>query len=98
MIPSRFDYVAPSSLDDAIALLVQHGGDAKLLTGGQSLIPMLKLRLVAPSVIVDLNRVPNLGYVEERDQMLRIGSLAREADLEYSPIVRERYSILTDTA
>jgi carbon-monoxide dehydrogenase medium subunit len=98
MIPSRFDYVAPSSLDDAITLMVEHAGSAKLLSGGQSLIPLLKLRLADPSVVVDLNHVPGLGYVEERDRMLCIGALAREADLERSAVVRARYPILADTA
>lgn len=97
MIPSRFDYVAPSSLDEAVALLRAHAGEAKVLSGGQSLIPMIKLRLAEPAVLVDINRIPGLGYVEERDGALCIGALAREADLEASPVVRERYPILLDT-
>ena len=67
MIPSPFDYVAPSTLDEAIAVLGEHDGEAKILSGGQSLIPMLKLRLAAPTVLVDINRIPGLNYVEERD-------------------------------
>ncbi|HEU4643129.1 MAG TPA: xanthine dehydrogenase family protein subunit M [Gemmatimonadaceae bacterium] len=98
MIPSRFDYVAPSSLDEAVALLGAHEGDAKVLSGGQSLIPLIKLRLAAPSLLVDINRIPGLAYVEERDGALHIGALAREADLERSAVVRERYPILLDTA
>ena len=98
MIPSRFDYVAPSTLDDAVTLLREHGGDAKVLSGGQSLIPMLKLRLAEPTVLVDINRIPGLDYVEERDGALRIGALAREAELEASAIVRSRYPLLYDTA
>jgi aerobic carbon-monoxide dehydrogenase medium subunit len=97
MIPSSFDYVAPSSLDEAVALLRAHD-DAKVLSGGQSLIPMLKLRLAAPALLVDINRIPNLGYVEERGGALRIGALARESDVEGSAVVRERYPILLDTA
>lgn len=98
MIPSSFDYVAPSSLDEAIAVLGEHAGDAKVLSGGQSLIPMLKLRLAAPTVLVDINRIPGLDYVEERDGALHIGALAREHDLESSSVVRTRYPILADTA
>ena len=98
MIPSRFDYVAPSTLDDAVTLLREHGGEAKVLSGGQSLIPMLKLRLAQPTVLVDINRIPGLDYVEERDGALRIGALAREADLERSAVVRARYPLLFDTA
>ena len=97
MIPSSFDYVAPSSLDEAVALLRAHD-DAKVLSGGQSLIPMLKLRLAAPALLIDINRIPNLGYVEERDGALRIGALARESDIEGAAVVRERYPILLDTA
>lgn len=98
MIPSPFDYVAPSTIDDAVTLLREHGDEAKVLSGGQSLIPMLKLRLAAPTVIVDINRIPGLDYVEERDGALRIGALAREAELEHSAVVRERYPLLADTA
>jgi len=98
MIPSSFDYVAPSSLDEAIAVLGEHAGEAKILSGGQSLIPMLKLRLAAPTVLVDINRIEGLDYVEERDGALRIGALAREHDLEASATVRTKYPILFDTA
>ena len=98
MIPSSFDYLAPSTLDEAVHLLQQHAGDAKILAGGQSLIPMLKLRLAEPAVLVDINRIPGLAYVEERDGALHIGALARETDLESSAVVRQRYPILLDTA
>jgi aerobic carbon-monoxide dehydrogenase medium subunit len=98
MIPSTFDYVAPASLDEAVALLRAHDGEAKVLSGGQSLIPMLKLRLAAPAVLVDINHIHGLDYVEERNGALRIGALAREASLESSAVVRNRYPILLDTA
>ena len=98
MIPSRFDYVAPSTLDDAVTLLREHGGEAKVISGGQSLIPMLKLRLAAPTVLVDINRIEGLEYIEERDGALRIGALVREADVEQSAVVRDRYPLLLDTA
>jgi aerobic carbon-monoxide dehydrogenase medium subunit len=98
MIPSQFDYVAPSTLDDAVTLLREHGGEAKVLSGGQSLIPMLKLRLAAPTVLVDINRIPGLDYVEERDGALHIGALARESELEQSAVIRARYPLLYDTA
>lgn len=98
MIPSQFDYAAPATIDEAIALLERHGGDAKILAGGQSLIPMLKLRLAEPSFLIDINRIPDLAYVEERDGGLHIGALAREAHLDRPAVVAQRYAILLDTA
>jgi carbon-monoxide dehydrogenase medium subunit len=97
MIPSSFDYLAPATLDEAVNLLEAHPGEAKILAGGQSLIPMLKLRLVEPALIIDINRIPGLAHVEERDGALHIGALAREADLEGAAVVRQRYQILLDT-
>lgn len=97
MIPSSFDYVAPATIDDAVALLHEHE-DAKVLAGGQSLIPMLKLRLAEPALVVDINRIAGLGYLAEHDGALHIGALAREVDLDATPAVRQRYPILLDTA
>ena len=97
MIPSSFDYLAPASLGEAVSLLEAHAGEAKVLAGGQSLIPMLKLRLAEPAFLVDINRIPGLAYVEERDGALHIGALARESDLERSAVVGQRYQILNDT-
>lgn len=98
MIPSQFDYVAPASLDEAVALLRASGGDAKVLSGGQSLIPMLKLRLAAPAVVVDIARIPGLDRLEERDGALWIGALVRQAEIAHSPVVRQRYPLLSDAA
>jgi len=98
MIPPRFDYVAPTTLDEALAVLEEYGDDAKVLSGGQSLIPLLKLRLAAPAVLVDINRIPGLDRVEEADGVLRIGALVRESALETTDRVRLRYPILVDTA
>lgn len=98
MIPAAFDYHAPSSLAEATALLARHGEDAKVLSGGQSLIPMMKLRLASPRHLVDINRIPGLAYIREADGNLRIGALAREADLEESDLVRTRYPILLDAS
>lgn len=98
MIPSAFDYVVASSLDEAVGLLRKHDGEAKVLSGGMSLIPMLKLRLASPAILIDINRITGLDYLEERDGSLRIGALTREAALETSQVVRERYPILLDTA
>lgn len=85
MYPSRFAYDAPSSLEEAIAILDAGGGEAKILAGGQSLIPMLKLRFAAPERLVDINSIPGLDYHRvDPDGTLRIGALCRHEDLEFS--------------
>lgn len=98
MIPPAFEYFAPHTLDEAISLLVTHAPDAKVLSGGQSLIPLMKLRLAAPTHIIDINRIEGLSYIREADGFLAIGALTREADLEASDLVRTRYPIIFDTA
>ena len=98
MIPGSFDYVAANSVPEAIALLEQHGDDAKILAGGQSLIPLLRFRLGAPSILIDINRIPDLEYIQETDGVLHIGALTREAELDFSPLIRNRYPILLDTS
>jgi aerobic carbon-monoxide dehydrogenase medium subunit len=97
MIPRNFEYVAPSTLDEAVSILSKLGPDAKILSGGQSLIPMMKLRLATPPYIIDINRIPDLNYISEFNGFLRIGALARENDLDVSPAVISRYPILVDT-
>jgi aerobic carbon-monoxide dehydrogenase medium subunit len=98
MIPPAFEYLRPATIPEAIALLQQHGDDAKILSGGQSLIPMMKLRIARPAYLVDINRIPGLSYVKEEGGFLKIGGLTREAELEASPLVRSKYPILLDTA
>jgi aerobic carbon-monoxide dehydrogenase medium subunit len=96
--PARFEYFAPTSLEEVIATLVERGDEAKVLAGGQSLIPLMKLRFAAPSVVVDLNGVPELDYVEEDQGTLRIGALARHKTCEKSELLRGRYRALGDAA
>jgi len=98
MIPRSFEYFSPRTLDEAIALLQKLGPEAKLLSGGQSLIPMMKLRLVSPEYIVDINRIPGLDYISESDGHLKIGALAREHQLESSETVQTKFPIIADTA
>lgn len=98
MIPGPFDYHAPTSLDDALALLAEHGSDAKLLAGGHSLIPAMRFRLAMPEVLIDINRIPDLEYVREENGSLRIGGLTREFALEESGLVSDKYPLLADTA
>ncbi len=98
MIPASFEYFSPKTLSEAIALLQKHGSDAKILAGGQSLIPLMKLRLASPSRLIDLNRISELSYIRESDGFLTIGALTRESDLDSSELIRKKYPILADTA
>jgi len=98
MIPSTFDYHAPKTLDEAIALLVRLGDTAKILAGGQSLIPAMRFRLASPEVLIDINRIGDLAYLEERGDHLAIGAMTREHALEASPAVAASYTLLLDTA
>lgn len=98
MIPAAFDYHAPTTLSDAIALLGRLGPDAKVLTGGQSLLPLLKLRLGEVGHLVDLGRVPGLEYINEEGGFLKIGGATREAMLEHTDLIASKYPILLDTA
>ena len=98
MIPPQFDYSAPDTLDEAISLLGEHGPDAVVLAGGQSLIPLMKLQLAMPEHVVDINGISGLSGISEDNGYLRIGSLTRENALERSEIIRSRYPILYDTA
>ena len=98
MIPASFEYLRPKTVSEAIGLLQQHGDDAKILSGGQSLIPMMKLRLARPPYLIDINRIPGLSYVKEEGGYLKIGGLTREAELEASPVVRSKYPIIVETA
>ena len=97
MIPAAFEYHTPGSITEATALLARLGDDAKVLSGGQSLIPLMKLRLSSPRHVVDINGIGGLDGVREADGFLRIGALTRESDLEASEIVRTRYPLLYDT-
>src|SRR5262245_40526608 len=98
MIPAAFEYHAPTSIREATDLLGRLGEDAKVLSGGQSLIPLMKLRLATPRHLVDINGLPGLGQIAELDGFLRIGALVREADLEESAVVRSRYPLLLDAS
>ncbi|MGQ0548660.1 MAG: FAD binding domain-containing protein [Armatimonadota bacterium] len=98
MIPAAFEYFSPTSINEATALLARHGEDAKILSGGQSLIPLMKLRLATPRHIIDINRIQGLSHIREADGVLAIGALVRESDLEESDLIRSKYPILHDTS
>src|SRR5882672_10092731 len=96
MIPAAFDYHRPGTLDEALKLLKQHGEDAKVLSGGMSLLPMLKLRLGSFAHLVDINRIPGLDYIKEEKGTLKIGAMTRQATLERSELIKSKYPILAD--
>ncbi len=98
MIPAPFEYLAPKTLPEALSYLQQHGEEAKILSGGHSLIPMLKLRLASPAFLVDLNGIPGMEFIEESNGYLKIGGLTRESALEDSALIRSNYPIIYDTA
>src|SRR3954454_10017489 len=88
MYPARFDYTAPTTLDEALGVLGQRGEDAKVLASAQSLIPLMKLRFAQPSMLVDINRLPGLDFIDASNGYLRIGALARHNDVAGSDVVR----------
>lgn len=99
MYPPRFDYEAPNSIEEAVAILDRSGGEAKVLAGGQSLIPMLKLRFASPERLVDINNIPDLDYLRiDPDGTLRIGALVRHEDLEHSEMLVDTFPTLAAAA
>ena len=96
MKPAPFEYFAPTSLDEAVGLLDQYGEDAKILAGGQSLVPMMNFRLVRTACLIDINGLSELAYIEEADGGLRVGALTRQRDLERSELVRGRNGLLIE--
>ena len=96
MKPAPFEYHVPDSLEEALFLLRDHGSDAKLLAGGQSLVPAMNFRVVQPSVIIDLNRLKELDYVREDGGSVHIGAMTRERTLEFSPLIAEKFPLLAE--
>ncbi|MFQ5829448.1 MAG: FAD binding domain-containing protein [Candidatus Methylomirabilia bacterium] len=96
MKPPQFEYHDPRSLEDALALLGRYGGEAKILAGGQSLMPLLNFRLSRPAALVDINRIGALAYIRRENGQLRLGAMTRERTIEFSPLVREHVPLLTE--
>ena len=96
MIPAQFDYAAPTSLAEAFELLEKHGDEAKILAGGHSLIPMMKLRFAEPETLIDINNIPGLSYIKEEDGYLKIGAMTRESEVEHSELIPGKYPIFLD--
>jgi carbon-monoxide dehydrogenase medium subunit len=98
VIPDKFEYFAPATLPEVFALLQRYPGEAKILAGGQSLIPLMKLRLANPGYLVDLRKLPGLNLLQEEDGHLVIGAMVREAALESSAMIQRRYPALYETS
>ncbi len=98
MHPAPFEYHRPETFEEALKLLAEHGEDAKVLAGGQSLIPLMKLRFAAPARLIDVNRIAGLDAIEERDGFLRIGALVRHNALAASDVIKERYPTIAAAA
>jgi carbon-monoxide dehydrogenase medium subunit len=96
MIAQSFQYEFPGSLSEAISLLNKYGDDAKILSGGHSLIPMMKLRLATPAYLIDINGIPGLSHITEENGVVRIGALVREAELEHSDLLAKHFPIFKD--
>ncbi len=98
MIPAAFDYVRAGSVDEAISLIGEHGDEAKFIAGGHSLLPLMKLRLAQPSVLVDIGRLSDLSYIRDAGDHIAIGALTRHMDVEKSPILAEHVPLLAHAA
>ena len=98
MIPAAFDYIVPKTLPEATAELVKHGGEAKILAGGHSLIPLMKLRLSTPSFLVDIGGIGDLSYIREEDGHVAIGALTTHHDIEFSELLKNKLPLLTSAA
>ena len=98
MIPASFDYIAAKSLDEAISLLAKHKDDAKILAGGHSLLPAMKLRLMQPKVLIDLGRIRDLSYIKEEGGQIRIGAMTTHFQVETSDLLRRACPLLPETA
>jgi carbon-monoxide dehydrogenase medium subunit len=94
MKPAVFDYYAPTTVEDVMALLKLHGSDARLLAGGQTLLPMMNFRLAAPEVLIDLNRIPGLAFIKVVGEQVHIGAMTRQRALEFSPIIARDLPLL----
>ncbi|MGH7314554.1 MAG: FAD binding domain-containing protein [Candidatus Rokuibacteriota bacterium] len=96
MKPPRFEYHAPTTVDEALRLLAHYGGEAKVLAGGQSLMPLLNFRLVRPAALIDLNRIAALAYIRQVNGQVRFGAMTRQRAVEFSPLVRQHLPLLAE--
>src|ERR1700716_3301329 len=98
MIPAQFEYVAPKTLEDALHLIERHGDEAKILAGGHSLLPLMKLRLAQPRYVIDIGRLRNMNYIREENGRIVIGALTTHSEIESSTLLRAKCPLLAETA
>ena len=98
MIPVAFEYTRAGSADEALSLLTEHGDDAKLLAGGHSLLPLMKLRLAAPAMLIDIGRLSDLSYIRDAGDHVAIGALTRHRDVEISELLAQQVPLLAHAA
>ena len=94
MKPPPFEYRVAESVEAAVAVLAEAGGEAKVLAGGQSLVPMLNFRLLRPAILIDINRIPGLAYIRRTTDAIRVGALTRHHQLETSPVIAAHLPVL----
>ena len=97
MKPAPFKYCAPHSVPEVLELINEHGYDAKILAGGQSLVPMMNFRLVQPAVLVDINNIPELSYIEPHENGIRLGAMVRHSQAEKDPLIKEKSPLIHET-
>ncbi len=98
MFPAAFEYIRANSLSDVFDAYKKYGADARILAGGQSLIPAMRYRLAQPAVLVDINPIPGLAYLKEEGGMLKVGALTRHSDIEFSALINGKYKMIADAA
>src|SRR5882762_2418509 len=97
MIPAQFEYVTPKTLEDALHLIERHGDEAKILAGGHSLLPLMKLRLAQPRYVIDIGRLRNMNYIREENGRIAIGALTTHSEIESSTLLRAKCPLLAET-
>jgi carbon-monoxide dehydrogenase medium subunit len=94
--PALFDYHCPASVDEAIAVLARYDGEARILAGGQSLVPMMNFRIATPAALVDINRIPALAHITVEGDTVRVGAMTRQREIEHSPVIKEKLPLLAE--
>ena len=98
MIPKSFDYHSANSIEEALSYFEKYGDESKYISGGHSLLPMMKLRFASPAQLIDLTKIEGYSFIKEEYNLLKIGALTTQSEIEYAPIIKEKYPIFKDAA